>query len=50
MKHLKFGTTWKQRYKVASYLRSSLWIIPIGAVVLNLALTRAIHGLDAQVQ
>jgi len=25
---------WKRRYHVMSYLRSSLWIIPIGAIVL----------------
>jgi len=23
--------TWKQRYKIKSYLRSSLWIVPVGA-------------------
>src|SRR3954463_1266479 len=40
--------TWKQRYRFRSYLRSSLWIIPIGAVLLHLILARLVHMLDAR--
>ena len=40
--------TWKQRYQLRSYLRSSLWIVPIGAVVLHLIAARAVHILDAR--
>jgi uncharacterized membrane protein len=40
--------TWKQRYRLKSYLRSSLWIIPIGAVLVHLIAARAIHALDAR--
>lgn len=39
---------WKERYRIASYLRSSLWIIPIGAVVLEQIFARVIHALDSQ--
>jgi uncharacterized membrane protein len=40
--------TWKQRYQLRSYLRSSLWIVPIGAVLLHLVASRLIHALDAR--
>jgi len=40
--------SWKQRYQLRSYLRSSLWIVPIGAVVLHLIAARLIHALDAR--
>lgn len=40
--------TWNQRYRLRSYLRSSLWIIPIGAVVLHLIVARFVHMLDAR--
>jgi uncharacterized membrane protein len=40
--------TWKQRYQLRSYLRSSLWIIPIGAVVLHLLAARVVHFIDAR--
>jgi uncharacterized membrane protein len=40
--------TWKQRYQLRSYLRSSLWIVPIGAVLLHLIAARFIHMLDAR--
>src|SRR4051812_7709102 len=42
--------TWKQRYHIRSYLSSSLWIIPIGAVLLHLIVARMIHNLDARLQ
>lgn len=40
--------TWKQRYRIRSYLRSSLWIIPIGAVLIHLIVAQFIHSLDAR--
>src|SRR5215472_13768821 len=39
---------WNVRYRVASYIRSSLWIIPIVAVFLQQILGRLLHGLDRQ--
>ena len=40
--------TWKQRYRVASYLRSSLWIIAVAAVVLEQIFGALVRGLDAR--
>jgi uncharacterized membrane protein len=37
---------WNLRYRVASYIRSSLWIIPIVAVVLQQIFGRLLHALD----
>ncbi|MGB8037127.1 MAG: DUF2254 domain-containing protein [Pseudolabrys sp.] len=37
---------WKQFYYVRDYLRSSLWIIPLVAIPLELAATRILHRLD----
>ena len=38
--------TWKYRYHVGSYLRSSLWVIPVGAVVIEQVFAAFIHALD----
>jgi uncharacterized membrane protein len=38
---------WKQFYYVRDYLRSSLWIVPLVAIPLELAATRILHRLDA---
>lgn len=40
--------TWNSRYRLARHLRSSLWIIPIGAVILHLLASRVVHTLDAR--
>ncbi len=40
--------TWSYRYRAASYLRSSLWIIPIGAIVLEQVFAAIIHALDSR--
>lgn len=40
--------TWKQRYRVASYLRSSLWIISVAAVVLEQVFAALVIALDAR--
>jgi len=39
---------WNVRYRVASYIRSSLWIIPIVAVLLQQFLGRLLQGLDTR--
>src|SRR5689334_4011153 len=39
--------TWKNRYRAKSYLRSSLWIIPIGAMLLHFIFSTLVHTLDA---
>jgi uncharacterized membrane protein len=38
---------WKQFYYVGDYLKSSLWIVPLIAIPLELAATRILHRLDA---
>ena len=40
--------TWKQRYRVKSYLRSSLWIISVAAVVLEQIFAALVIALDAR--
>ncbi len=40
--------TWKQRYRVASYLRSSLWIVAVAAVVLEQIFAALVRALDAR--
>ena len=37
---------WKQFYYVRDYLKSSLWIVPLIAIPLELAATRILHRLD----
>src|SRR5690242_10707364 len=39
---------WKQRYRLASYLKSSLWIVALAAALLALLCSNIIHVLDAQ--
>ena len=39
---------WNLRYRVASYIRSSLWIIPIVAVLLQQILGRLLQVVDAR--
>src|SRR6188768_3383266 len=38
---------WNRRNRFASYLRSSMWVIPISAVLLHLVVSKVIHQLDA---
>jgi uncharacterized membrane protein len=40
--------SWSRRHYIKSYVRSSLWIVPVAAVVLNLIVGNAIHKLDAR--
>jgi uncharacterized membrane protein len=37
---------WNYWYRINSYLRSSLWVVPFIAIPLELALTRLLHRLD----
>jgi len=39
--------SWKSRYLAKSYLRSSLWIIPIGAILLETAFAYVVHVFDS---
>ena len=39
---------WKQFYYVRDYLRSSLWIVPLVAIPLELSATRILHHLDGR--
>ena len=38
---------WNQVYRFRSYLRSSLWIVPLIAIPLELVLSRVLHTADA---
>src|SRR5262249_55450901 len=38
--------SWDQRYRLRSYLASSLWIIPFAAIPLALVAIRLLHNLD----
>jgi uncharacterized membrane protein len=40
--------TWKQRYRAASYLRSSLWIVAVAAVVLEQIFAALVRAIDAR--
>jgi uncharacterized membrane protein len=42
------STFWNVRYRVTSYIRSSLWIIPIFAVLLQQILGRLLQALDTR--
>jgi len=39
--------TWNQLYRLRSYLKSSLWVVPFIAIPLELVVTRLMHGLDS---
>jgi hypothetical protein len=39
---------WKRRNTISSYLSSSLWIIPIGAVILEQILSPIVRPIDAR--
>ena len=38
--------SWDKIYRVRSYLRSSLWVVPFFAIPLELVVTRVVHWLD----
>ncbi|HWX36357.1 MAG TPA: DUF2254 family protein, partial [Steroidobacteraceae bacterium] len=37
---------WNELYRLRSYLKSSLWVVPFIAMPLELVVTRLLHGLD----
>ncbi len=39
---------WNQRYGLRSYLKSSLWVVPLVAIPLELVTARLLRGLDAR--
>jgi uncharacterized membrane protein len=39
--------TWLQRYYLRTFVRSSVWIVPLGGILLALFLAPAVRGLDA---
>jgi hypothetical protein len=39
---------WKRGNQLSSYLRSSLWIVPIGAVILEQTFSLPVRMLDAR--
>ena len=39
--------TWSKLYRLRSYLKSSLWVVPFVAILLELPATRILHWLDA---
>ncbi|MGZ5074396.1 MAG: DUF2254 family protein, partial [Usitatibacter sp.] len=40
---------WNRIYRATSYARSALWIVPLAAIVLVLALAPALRAIDARV-
>jgi len=45
--HIRSKITWNRIFRVVSYTKSSLWIVPIVAIVLELIAIRVTHALDA---
>jgi len=45
-RYVKEKLAWNRLYRVASYLRSALWLVPFVAIVLELLATRVLHALD----
>jgi uncharacterized membrane protein len=45
--HIRTKITWNRVFRVVSYTKSSLWIVPIVAIVLELIAIRVTHALDA---
>jgi uncharacterized membrane protein len=41
--------TWNHRYRIRSYLRSSLWIVPIGALGIEFIVWAFVYMLDARI-
>jgi uncharacterized membrane protein len=41
---------WKDRYRLASYLRSSLWIVPIGALILERIFAEILYVLEPRLR
>jgi uncharacterized membrane protein len=46
MIRLRDAITWSRAYRVGSYAKGALWIVPFFAIALELILSRLGHGLD----
>ncbi len=46
MHHLRSNITWNRLFRIVSYAKSSLWIVPIIAILLELIAVRVLHALD----
>lgn len=42
-----FRMTWLQRYRLRAFLESSLWLVPLGCILLALAVAPVLRALDA---
>ena len=49
-RHVKAMLAWDRLYRVASYLKSALWLVPFVAILLELVATRVLHALDRWVK
>lgn len=47
MGNIRSKITWNRVFRVVSYTKSSLWIVPIVAILLELITIRVVHVLDA---
>lgn len=47
--HLRLRLTWNRIFRVVSYTKSSLWIVPIIAILLELITVRVLHVLNAYI-
>jgi uncharacterized membrane protein len=45
--YIRSKITWNRLFRVVSYMKSSLWIVPIIAIVLELITIRVLHAVDA---
>jgi uncharacterized membrane protein len=45
--HIRSKITWNKVFRVMSYTKSSLWIVPFVAILLELIMIRLTHALDA---
>lgn len=41
--------TWLQRYRIRSYIRSSIWILPVAGILAALGLVRVTNWIDAKI-
>jgi uncharacterized membrane protein len=45
--NLSGNVTWSRLYRLRSYLRSSLWVVPFIAIPLEIVIARLVHRIDA---
>src|SRR5262245_39194333 len=44
----RWDMTWLQRYRVRHYLQNSIWVLPVCAMAVAMALARLLHWLEAE--